>query len=209
MKKIFIYGDPVVLVNYDKAVSDVGAECVISENVADAKRCDALLLSGGGDVSPCLYGTARTNCKAVSLKRDISELYLIALFLRRNAPIMGVCRGLQILNVFFDGTLNQSIAHEEIHYDKNKDVTHKITNSKKGFMRKLFGENLIVNSAHRQSVNKLGKGLIVCSKSSDNVIEAFEHNDEKVLAVQFHPERMGDINARARTCIYDYFISMI
>lgn len=209
MKKIFVYGDPAVLVNYNRAVNDSGAECVISENVADAKRCDALLLAGGGDVSPCLYKTARTNCKAVSLKRDISELYLIALFLHRKAPIMGVCRGLQILNVFFDGTLNQSILHEEIHYAKNKDVTHKITDSKKGFMRELFGENLIVNSAHRQSVNKLGKGLIICAKSNDNVIEAFEHKDEKVIAVQFHPERMGEINARVRTFIYDYFISMI
>lgn len=209
MKKIFIYGDPVVLVNYNKAVNDVGAECVISENVADAKHCDALLLSGGGDVSPCLYGTTRTNCKAVSLKRDISELYLIALFLRRNAPVMGVCRGLQILNVFFDGTLNQSIAHEELHYAKNKDVTHKITNSKNGFMRELLGENLTVNSAHRQSVNKLGKGLTVCSKSNDNVIEAFEHKYEKVIAVQFHPERMEEINPCARTLIYEYFISII
>ncbi len=209
MKKIFVYGDPAVLVNYYKAVKDSGAECVISENVAQAKDCDALLLAGGGDVSPCLYGTAKTNCKAVSLKRDISELYLIALFLRRNAPVMGVCRGLQILNVFFEGTLNQSIAHEEIHYCKNKDVTHRITNAEKGFMRELFGDKLIVNSAHRQSVNKLGKGLTVCSESNDDVIEAFEHKSKKVIAVQFHPERMSDINGNARTFIYDYFISLI
>lgn len=209
MKKVFIYGDPAILQNYKNALSACRTQCVISQNVNHAKQCNALLLAGGGDVSPCLYSAVNTNSLAISLKRDISELYLIAYFFHRNAPIMGVCRGLQIINVFFEGTLNQKIPHEELHYAKNKDVTHRITTSKSGFMRELFGEKAVVNSAHRQSVAKLGKDLFVCAKASDNTIEALRHRSKKIIAVQFHPERMNNKSTQNGQIIYDYFTSMI
>ena len=209
MKKVFIYGTTDIYENYVRALNAVGAQAILSEDVGKAKECDALLLAGGGDVSPCLYGQSSVSCRAVSLKRDISELYLIASFLSRRAPVMGVCRGLQILNVFFEGTLNQYVPQKELHYDENGDVYHTITIAEKGFMYPLFGKTLTVNSAHRQTVKTLGKNLKACATSPDGQIEALFHKTQKVIGVQFHPERMTDRESNAREKIYSYFISLI
>lgn len=202
MKKIFIYGKG--FDNYAKALSRAGAQAVISENAELARECDGLLLAGGGDVSPCFYNSAERNCKNVDLKRDCAEQYLLSVFLKRNLPVMGVCRGMQMINVYFRGTLDQRIPRSDIHYDDNFDVFHTVTNSPQGFLFKLFGEKLTVNSAHRQRIAALGGGLRVCSKATDGTPEALEHANGKIIAVQFHPERMDKHGDE----IYAYFLSL-
>lgn len=211
MKKIFIYGMPNILVNYKKAVSRscFNATCIISTNINESTECDALLLAGGGDVSPCLYHSCENKCKSVDLIRDIDEEYLIARFIKEDKPILGVCRGMQILNVFFGGTLNQTIEKAKKHYNNEKDVYHNVYNCKKGFMNELFGDKTMVNSAHRQSVKALGEKLFVCSKSSDNIVEALQHENGRIIAVQFHPERLSGENEQTGKVIYDYFLSLI
>lgn len=210
MKKIFVYGDKNVFINYDRAIRAVGAEAVFSENVKRAFDCDALLLAGGGDVSPCFYRSREKNCKSVSLVRDVCEQYLLARFERANAPVMGVCRGLQMINVYFSGTLAQSIEKARLHYDETRDVYHE-TENKSGFMRDIFGKRLFVNSCHRQKIDLTGKNVVPCAFSPDGVIEAAYRKGTKIFGVQFHPERpfsaAGDLSKGL--LIYEYFLSLI
>lgn len=208
MKKVFIYGDEKVLVNYKIAVEKAGGKAVISENVYAAKDCDALILAGGGDVSPCFYGAIEKNCKSVSLIRDVTEQYLLALFERRAAPVLGVCRGLQLINVYFGGTLAQSITNAKMHKCESGDAYHRIYDLS-GFMAKLYERSPTVNSCHRQRIDMLAKGVLCRAKSRDGVIEAIEVKGSRIIGVQFHPERpfFGDDESGIK--IYDYFLSVL
>lgn len=205
MIKIFIYGEENILFNYKNALTAVGAQTVFSTDLRLAADCDGLLLAGGGDISPCFYRSKERNCRSVSLVRDVSEQYLIALFERKNAPIMGVCRGMQMLNVYFGGTLAQSITKFYLHYDDKNDVYHEI--NCKDFMRDLYGKTLTVNSCHRQKIELCAKNAIPCAYSQDGVIEAMRIRDKKIFGTQFHPERSFG-NSTNGIRIYEYFISL-
>ena len=208
MIKVFIYGEEKILLNYKNALTAVGVQPVFSVDLRLAADCDGLLLAGGGDISPCFYRSKERNCRSVSLVRDVSEQYLIAQFERKNAPIMGVCRGMQMLNVYFGGTLAQSIVKSCLHYGDKQDVYHEITC--KNFMRDLYGKSTMVNSCHRQKIDICGKNVIPCAYSQDGVIEAVCLRDKKIFGVQFHPERpFGDCDsAQSGIRLYEYFISM-
>ena len=206
MKKIFIYGEENTFVNYKNALEKVGAKAIISTDIQKARDCDGLLLAGGGDVSPCFYSAKEKNCRSVDLVRDVNEQYLIALFERRNTPIMGVCRGLQILNVYFSGTLAQSIEKKHLHYNEKHDVFHPIINS--GFMRDVLGKNIIVNSCHRQQTDVSGKRLRALSVSPDGVIEGLYLPRSRIFGVQFHPERPFENGNADGIKLYEYFLTL-
>lgn len=160
---------------------------------------DALLLSGGNDVDPRNYGEER---KAVLGKtnrnRDKFDLLLIKYALEKKIPIMGICRGMQILNVYFGGTLCQDIwkykKAELKHHEVNNywEGVHKVFLEKNSQLEKLLGPEPWVNSIHHQSVEKIGKDLKVVGRSSDGIIEAYEHENPevKVYGIQWHPELM-------------------
>lgn len=202
MKKIFIYAASSD--NYARAVENAGGEPVCSPNAELLRECDGLLLTGGGDISPCVYGSAENNCVNVDLKRDCTEQYLIAVALKLNLPIMGVCRGMQAINVYFGGTLRQKIDDCNLHYSDLGDVYHDIELSQNGFLHEIYGKSVItVNSAHRQCVKARGYGLSVCAKATDKTPEAAQNLNKKIIAVQFHPERMPQGEK-----IYEYFLSL-
>lgn len=205
MKKVFIYGDVGIYGNYVRALETSGAEAVASRRIETSDSCDALLLPGGGDVSPCLYGSAYPHPRCVDIKRDVTEQYLIAKFMRRRLPILGVCRGMQILNVYFGGTLEDHMENAEKHIGADGDLYHAVKCEKNSFMEKVFGQSLIANSAHHQCVKICGKGISVCARAFGTDPEALEHSSGKVIAVQFHPERM-DKSAADR--LYGYFLSL-
>ncbi|MBQ6884006.1 MAG: gamma-glutamyl-gamma-aminobutyrate hydrolase family protein [Clostridia bacterium] len=183
--------------NYLKALNraDIGA-------VTNAKEpLDGLILTGGGDVAPCLYGERCTHASDIDLMRDQKEFLLIKKYLRENKPILGICRGLQVINVFFGGTLYQHVpCHSQVN---NKDTYHKVFTRKNTFMGTLFGDTLSVNSAHHQAINTLGKGLRVSAIAPDNVIEAVEAKN--LIATQFHPERYPEIGIK----IFEYFYTLL
>ena len=150
----------------------------------DMKSADGLVLTGGGDVAPCVYGNVEVSSKNVDIVRDNYELYLIKRFLYDDKPILGICRGLQILNVYFGGTLAQDIPR----HSGEKDVTVKCDFF--GVFEKLYGKSGNVLCNHHQSVDRLGKGLLVAALSKDKCVEAV--SGKKIIATQFHPERMTD-----------------
>ncbi len=202
MKKIFIYGETAE--NYEKALSSAGGFAVVSKNAELLRECDGLLLPGGGDISPCLYGSAEKRCFDVDLKRDCAEQYLIAIALSKKLPILGVCRGLQAINVYFGGTLCQKIDEAELHYSPLGDVFHTIALTEKGFLHEIYAENeILVNSAHRQCAKARGYGLSVCARAKDGTVEALQNLQKKIIAVQFHPERMAGGEK-----IYEFFLNL-
>ena len=206
MEKIFIYGKKSCLLNYYNAVKHFGFKPIISENLSLSANCKALILAGGGDVYPFFYGQKDYACSNKNLKRDICEFCLVEHFFKNDKPILGICRGIQVLNVYFGGTLIQDIESKCLHSFLNKDVYHSVySNGLFPFKNKRYS----VNSAHHQSILKPASCFNCVLHSNDGLIEGFLHKSAKIIAVQFHPERMNyKVNSLSKS-IFDYFFSLL
>ena len=189
MKRVFVRGEAETYANYDAALRGSGMEPVFSRNFADAESCDGLLLPGGFDIDPALYGQENVASVNIHPLRDKEELKLIRMFMAWERPILGICRGHQILNVALGGDMVQHIPD---HYEVTPglDGLHEVT-AEHDFMRNLYGEKFVVNSAHHQIIGKLGQGLQVTCRSQEGYIEGVIHENGRVIGVQFHPERIG------------------
>lgn len=191
MKRVFLRGDADKLTNYTAALTACGAECVVSMDLSLAGDCDGLLLPGGTDVSPARYGQENTASRNIDLDRDRDELQLIDLFLRLERPILGICRGHQILNIALGGTLIQDLPDDSHHQREDKiDRVHKVK-TLHPFLSDLYGESFVSNSAHHQAVDRLADGLQLTCTGEDGVVEGFIHENGRIIGVQFHPERMS------------------
>ena len=187
--------------NYEEAVRAFGGVpfgAYLPE--ADAGKFDALILSGGADVEPSFYGEENTACFTIDRERDEAEFRLIEAFRKAGKPILGICRGHQVLNVYFGGTLIQHLPTAEQHQWTNTgDSVHDTDAEPGSFLAALYGERFAVNSAHHQGIDRLAEGLRVVQTTSDGTIEACVHKDEPIWSVQWHPERMCLSRARADT----------
>ena len=175
------------LKNYEAALRLAGAQAV-----AEPSSAEALLLTGGGDVAPWRYGQLPSGAADIDEARDARELALVRDFLARGLLVFGICRGLQVLNVFFGGTLRQHIeGHSQI---GGVDRLHPVC-AEAGLLHVLYGPRFVVNSAHHQSVGRLGEGLCTLARADDGTVEALAHKTLPVFAVQWHPERLcGDFS---------------
>lgn len=164
------------------------------EAVLDAylAKAGGLLLSGGGDVGPALYGAARSPlCGPGDWKRDRMEIYLCRKALERDLPVMGICRGVQVMNVALQGTLLQHVeGHSRM--DLPRDAVHDVLLQAGTRLQAIFGrEKLGVNSRHHQAVSTLGRGLRASAVAPDGVVEAVELPGASFfVGVQWHPESM-------------------
>lgn len=194
--------------SYLQAVKNAGLVPVLLPPVYDSftakatlDRVDALLLTGGGDVHPDYYGdTERHEVRGLSRARDESELALIQAAKEMRIPTLGICRGIQIVNVAFGGTLIQDIrsdwpgalAHDE---SARKARLHPVSLEPGSLAAKaLQSTELNVNSLHHQAIDRLGQGLLVTGRAPDGIVEAAESTDPDwwALCVQWHPEDLVD-----------------
>ncbi len=173
---------------------------------SELESCDALVLTGGEDVAPELYGDWADETVRVDPERDGAEFKLIDMAMREHLPILGICRGLQVLNVYFGGTLIVDLEkycgrkHRAISSDKDRYHSVKLFEGShlKEFIRQETGE---VNSAHHQAADRIGSGLKVVARAEDGTVEAIEGNDDlpsQIVSVQWHPERIQFENPFAR-----------
>ena len=161
-------------------------------------RVDALLLSGGGDLNPLYLGEEPVpGLGGINAKRDLAELLLVRLAFDRQVPMLGICRGIQVLTAALGGSLYQDLASKYgqplIKHSQDLDRTqasHTVTVEPDTLLAQLFPQKqLPVNSFHHQAVREPGPHLRVCAHATDGVIEAVESNAHKsILGVQWHPE---------------------
>ena len=181
------------------------------------KDCSGLILSGGVDIYPELYcdwdtkETKGTYCP----ERDGFELNLLQKALEMKIPVLGICRGLQLINVYFRGSLIfdieeiRNVNHRKI--SKTEDRIHKVNIFKDTLLNEITGtESEEVTSSHHQSIDRLGEGLMINAKASDGIVEGIEFADKKdksfLIGVQWHPERITDPESRASKYILRRFI---
>ena len=161
------------------------------ENIA----MDGLLLLGGVDINPKLYGAKQhSSIKRIEPQRDAMELSLLKRAKKENLPIMGICRGMQMINLSYGGTLIPNIGDLELEYIHRKNIlpikwVNIIANTK---LHKIIDSHKIkVNALHHQAIDRLGDGLVKAAYDKNNIVQAIEHKKAKfVLGVQWHPEYM-------------------
>ena len=153
---------------------------------------DGLILCGGGDIHPEYYGEEIDGSANIDLQRDAAEFALAQAYIDAGKPVLGICRGHQLLNVYFGGTLYQDLENAREHASfAEHDLVHLVHASKDSLFEKLYGSEFTVNSWHHQAVKKVGEGLRATLMSYDgSVVEGIEHESLPVFAVQWHPERM-------------------
>ena len=173
---------------------------------------DGLLIPGGGDIDPGRYGQENNGSVMIMEQLDELQLSMLDQFIQSKKPVLGICRGLQILNVYFGGTLVQHLPTAERHapLPGEGDKVHPCQAEKGSWLAGLYGESFVHNSSHHQAVDRPGKGLLIdgiCPQ--DGVVEALHHESLPVYGVQFHPERMCLAWERDDTAdgilIFDYF----
>lgn len=162
--------------------------------IALVAHLDGLVIAGGEDVDPRRYGqTPAAQVTAVDPLRDQVELDLIAAAIAADVPILGICRGHQILNVALGGTLTQHLelgtgeSHGSYAYPRDHRV-HSVELTDGSVLRGVYGGDPVVNSFHHQAIDEPGDGVIVVGRAPDGVIEAIEVEGIRALGVQWHPE---------------------
>ncbi len=206
-------------VNYEKYLSrlpdtDVAVLRIGCED--ELTSCDALVLTGGADVTPELYGDWADETVHFDSERDGFEYRLLDRALQRRIPVLGICRGLQLLNVYFGGTL---ILDLDKYYKRNhaaisdeEDRYHGVKLSDGSSLRDSIKQDSgKVNSAHHQAAERIGAGLRVAARADDGTVEAIEGNDQlpsKIISVQWHPERI-DFEDPFSSGVLNLFSSLI
>lgn len=196
--------------DYIKAITLSGGVPIILPVVLDydlistqIKVIDGLLVPGGTDLDSLIYGEEPIKNQGIIFD-DIDNFDINAIRIANNLhkPILGICKGLQALNVAFGGTLYQDLSQIEDCYIKHSQqarkhfASHTIKIKKGTKLYEILGENVKTNSYHHQAVKKVAPGFIATSSSLDGVIESIEStNSSFILGVQWHPEMMVDVHS--------------
>lgn len=214
MKKVALAGTE-SLTNYIDALKENDIEVIATIDVDEAIKCDGLLLPGGGDIDPVYYGEEMNGSDEPDREIDKAQRDILDAFVKAKKPILGICRGMQLINIYFGGSLHQDLVTRDIHTRKNdNDSIHSVKSVEEGnLFEKFYGKTFNINSAHHQGTKKLGKGLKEVLRSEDGVCEAVIHEELPIIATQFHPERMSYKQRRDDTVvgeeIFKYFKSLL
>ena len=207
---------------YLDAIIRAGGEPVVitpRELTSDAAHevmntCDALLLMGGPDVDPALYGQQpHPRTYGMNALQDHFEIFLLRAAMLLGKPVLAVCRGIQLVNVALGGTLHQhidddtAVAHKPTNFpDGDEFAVHSVQIATGSQVHRVIGASEInVASFHHQAIDALGEGLTAVAWSSDGFIEAVEHNTTWLLAVQWHPEDTAAADPHAQA-LYDALV---
>ena len=183
--------------NYGRQVSLAGGMPVLiprDSNAEVVSKLDGVVLSGGADVDPAIHSPEEDpSLSKFEPGRDSHEFEILNKAIEKDVPVLGICRGIQVINVHAGGTLFQDIPdHANINkpYD---DRHHKVRFKAGSILSDIYGSEIEVNSLHHQAINKIAEGIEVVGWSSggeatEEVIEAIEVDNSQILAVQWHPE---------------------
>lgn len=187
--------------NYLAAIKAAGGEGEARYLPAPDLSYDGLVLAGGADMDPALFGQENQGSRGIDRARDEAELALLDAFCGANRPVLAICRGHQVVNVWLGGSLTQDLGPDLLpfHQKEEGDQVHLVRAGEETLLRRLYGPVFPVNSSHHQALGQLGRGLVVTAWSEGGVAEAVEHETLPLISVQFHPERMTGELARPDT----------
>jgi putative glutamine amidotransferase len=194
---------------YLKAVEAAGAEPVeLPAGTRSLPELDGLLLPGGADVDPAFYGERKDEkVGPVDRELDETELRLFRQARDRGLPVMGICRGQQVINVAMGGSLVQHLDDHDAREIGRRHLAHAIEVDSASELGRAAGERrLEVNSLHHQAIDRLAPGLHLTAKGEDGTVEGVESDDGLIVAVQCHPEELRDELPWARR-LFERFVA--
>ncbi len=201
---------------YTQAVEHAGGRSILIPVIEDAdelaafiEQLDGVLLPGGADIPPDMYGEeAHPSVRLLERGRAEHLTGVTRLAIERDVPVLGICLGAQVLNVALGGTLVQDVPSEvpDALVHRGGNARHAVSVVEGSRLSKIVGAELTVNSSHHQAVDRLGIGLVVTARAPDGVIEGIELPPARfVVGVQWHPERILD--QPEQRALFDAFVS--
>ncbi len=200
--------------NYINAVNYCGGIAVPQYCPQPSTEYDGLILCGGNDIDPKYYGEDVNGSVQIDAMRDSAEWALAKAFIEKKKPIMGICRGCQLLNVVFGGSLYQDIPNAGEHSSfSDYDLVHNVSVRRESFLYDMYGAKFAVNSFHHQAIKDVGTGLNIIATTPDNqTIEGVSHRELPIFGLQWHPERMCFENKREDTVdgslVFEFFVQL-
>lgn len=202
-KKIAIAGRIKDTGNYEQALAALSIPCKTTLSLSEIRACDGLLLPGGGDITPAFFGQKNAGSKNIDTELDIIQLQALEQAVLYEKPVFGICKGMQIINVFFGGTIVQHMKDAKIHEYRDGDQMHDTIIVPDTFLHNIYGDTLRVNSAHHQCLDKLGNDLLLAQYAEPSPTpEAICHKTLPIYGVQWHPERFGSVGDKLLTFFY-------
>lgn len=209
--KIGIVGRNKDTQTYEKYLEILQIPYITSLSMGELGSCNGLIFPGGGDITPQLFQQSNHGSQNIDTELDLLQLRIFDLAYRSSLPILGICKGMQLINVGLGGTLNQHISTADIHTSSTQDLYHITYVAEDSFLNQIYSTEFVVNSRHHQSVNQLGQELIPIQWCpTDCCIEALMHTTLPILGVQWHPERLeSDFSTISGAPLFQYFLSFV
>ncbi len=209
--RIAIVGKKTETKNYVEYVRRLKLEPCVTLNLGEAAGCAGMLLPGGGDITPAFFGEKNRGSRNIDTELDILQLQALDFAMKNRMPVLGICKGLQIINVGLGGSIVQDMPTARIHMYADGDQYHSTAISRDSWLYGLYGGECTVNSAHHQSIGRLGNGLRAIQHCpEDGCIEAVAHDSLPLIGVQWHPERIDEEKAMlSGQKVLSYFVSLI
>lgn len=196
---------------YEAAVEKAGGEALSFHCPDPDMDFDALILAGGGDMDPSEFQERNLGSVDIDRPRDKVEMYLVDRCVCEDKPILGICRGHQVVNIALGGNIYQDMNERLVEmHAQSADGTSKVHPVKVGVMTMLdtlYGSEMVVNSSHHQAIYQFGQGLYRTAWDENGVVEAMQHGTLPIWTVQFHPEQMtGEGGTADGQKIFDFFL---
>lgn len=189
--QIAIVGRPKFTANYERFLLENGFAPLVTLNPGEVSACQGLILPGGGDITPGFFGQQNKGSLNIDTELDILQFQAFDLCLKNSLPVLGICKGMQLINIALGGTIIQNMPNTSLHLASHGDLYHDTNIVQGSFLSELYGECALVNSAHHQCIQTLGKNLKEIQHSTiDNCPEAICHDSLPILGLQWHPERL-------------------
>ncbi|WP_039042122.1 gamma-glutamyl-gamma-aminobutyrate hydrolase family protein [Sporosarcina sp. ZBG7A] len=214
-------GETFLKADYSRAILRAGGLPVVLpaglEDIEEiCNRIDGLLLTGGEDVNPIVFGEEpKRELGKIAPERDTMEIAIAKCAIGKNIPVLGICRGHQVLNVALGGTIYQHIysdlegplnQHKQ-QADRNYPTHTVVVDEGSRLSTYAGGKEILVNSLHHQAVNAIPKPLVVTGIAKDGIIEALESTEHKfVMSVQWHPEALSNRGDKTSLRIFEGFV---
>lgn len=209
--KIAIIGRKKDTLRYEKYLSAIPSHAFTTLSLGDITSCNAVLLPGGGDITPAFFGEHNKGSRNIDTELDIIQLQAADYCIRYRLPLLGICKGMQVINVAFGGTIIQDLPTAHLHKYVERDQYHTTSIAPDSFLSKLYGPKMTVNSAHHQGIGTIGKNLHPIQWCpEDQCIEAIVHEKLPIIGLQWHPERLSrDLAGTDGTPFLFYLASFI